>query len=221
MQIGELINRWSYCYHVTALANLVRVRELGRLVPAADLLRAASRVDLIAKRRTEDIALQVGGREVLVRNQIPLNPTALHLECGLSLREYVAYLNSMVFLWPGTELGPSADCFRMFLRSANTVSALLRVPTRSLVETNGSATVRVSTCNAGATWFQDGKRSSRSIDILQAVDQHAGDADAITELSYPHDVRLPVDVEYALSPAGPWRGLKDSASTPSWERWSP
>jgi hypothetical protein len=101
MNVESIIARWTHCYHVAAVINLPSVRRCGALLPAATLFRLSDRGDLLNCRRINNMRLQLQGLEVLVRNQIPLDPNSIDVGLTETFEAYVACLNERVFFWPG------------------------------------------------------------------------------------------------------------------------
>jgi hypothetical protein len=103
---AALLKLRPYVYHITAAANLPAIKRAGSIRCAAALLVDGGRRDLLQTRRRGQTELQVGPDLVAIRDQDPLVPGALDMTDGATLGEYVAYLNSLVYLWPGDEQRP-------------------------------------------------------------------------------------------------------------------
>jgi hypothetical protein len=202
-----IIARWTHCYHVTAALNLRSIRRSRILLPAETLFRSLDRRDLLSRRRTRDVRLRLQGQEILVRNQAPLDPESIDLGSTETFEDYVACLNAHVFFWPGTASGPTPDGTRMFLRTEGVTSAMIRVPSRSLLEVNEGSLVHVSTCNTGASWVVAGKKSRRGVDVFQRTECFSESPARIAEISFRGSVSLPDDSECSTGFRGPWRPL--------------
>lgn len=205
MTHAQLFNVWTHSYHVTSDANLVSIRQSRVLWPTQTLLKRAKHPYFLRRRRTRDVLLQIEGQQVLIRNQVPLDPNSLYLRATVTLAEYVACLNSFVYFWPGTTLGPREDGVRMFERTNGTVSIVIRVPTRSLIDTNRDSPTYVATCNTGVAWIDQGPRSQRGPEVFQTVGSFSEPPASIHEICFGGEVRLPTDAEYGENPEGPWR----------------
>lgn len=165
------------------------------------------RGDLLNCRRIHDVRLRRQNREIVVRNQVPLDPESIELNSTETFEGYVGYLNTHVFFWPGTVSGPTFDGVRMF-RNAGVDSALIRVPTRSLIDANDRSLVHLSTCNAGASWMvEGGKKSQRGSDLFQQAETFAESPERIEEISFRWSVNLPDDSECSTGVEQPWRLL--------------
>jgi O-acetyl-ADP-ribose deacetylase (regulator of RNase III) len=202
----KLFEVWPYCYHVTSGTNLNSIYRVRTLFPAATIFKEAGQHGICRERRTEDIVLRLDGHDVLIRNQSALSPEALDLAPGELLEDYVSCLNSRVFFWPGTASGPVDDGVRMCHRAA-AGSIILRVPTRSLVSANPAAEVYISTCNTGAAWLDNGRKSRRGREVFELVNGFSGNPASIQEISFVTDIRLPTDTTNSASVTGPWHAL--------------
>ena len=207
VNLEAIIGHWTHCYHVTAVVNLQSLRRSATLLPAATLFRTTDRSDLLSLRRTHDVRLRVQGHEILVRNQAPLDPDSVEVGATETLEDYVTCLNAHVFFWPGTASGPTPDGVRMFQRTTGVTSAIVRVPSRSLLEANESSLIDVSTCNTGASWVVDGKKSQRGLDVFQHAECFTDSPARIAEISFRGPVSLPDDSECSTGLGRPWHSL--------------
>jgi hypothetical protein len=207
VNLKPIIAHWTHCYHVTAALNLQSFRRFGILFPTATLFRLTDRGDLLNRRRTHDVRLQLQGQQVLVRNQTPLDPDSINVGFTETLEDYVACLNAHVFFWPGTASGPTHDGMRMFERTAGVKSAMIRVPSRSLLEANEGSLVHVSTCNTGASWVMHGKKSQRGLYVFQRAECFAEPPERIEEISFRGPVNLPDDCECSTGFGQRWHAL--------------
>jgi hypothetical protein len=207
VNLEPIIARWTHCYHVTAVVNLQSLRRSRILLPAATLFRRMARSDLLNRRRTHDVRLRLPGQEILVRNQAPLDPDSIDVGSTETLEDYVACLNAHVFFWPGTASGPTLDGVRMFQRTAEVKSAIIRVPSRSLLEANESSLIDVSTCNTGASWVVEGKKSRRGLGVFQRAECFADSPARIAEISFRGPVSLPDNSECSTAFGREWNSL--------------
>ena len=207
VNLEPIIIYWTHCYHVTAVVNLRGIRHLRVLFPASTLFRKMERSELLSCRRTHDVQLRFQNQEILVRNQAPLDPDHIDLGSAEKFEEYVACLNTHVFFWPGTASGPTPDGVRMFRRTAGVKSAMIRVPSRSLMEANEGSMVHLSTCNTGASWIGEGKKSQRGIGIFQRAESFSEPPDRIQEILFRGSVNLPDDSECSTRVGQRWRSL--------------
>jgi hypothetical protein len=207
VNLEPIITHWTHCYHVTAVVNLRGIRRSRVLLPAATLFRRMDQSDLLSCRRTHDVQLRFQNQEILVRNQAPLDPDHIDLGSTETFEEYVACLNTHVFFWPGTASGPTLDGVRIFRQTAGVKSAMIRVPTRSLLEANEGSIVHLSTCNTGASWVGEGKKSQRGIGVFQRAESFAEPPERIEEIMFRGSVNLPDDSECSTGIGQRWRSL--------------
>jgi len=207
MKVQDLCAVWSYVYHVTSGCNLASIRKSRVLWPAETLFERANHSHLVRLRRTADLLLRIETVQVLIRNQLPLNPGSLDLGSASTLEDYVASLNSYVFFWPGTAIRPSDDGVRMFERTHGTRAIVIRALTRSLIDSNLPAPKYVATCNTGVTWTPQGVKARRGSDVFQRLDEFSEPAAHIHEICFKSEIRLPDNAELGSSPTGPWSAL--------------
>jgi hypothetical protein len=202
MTIEDLLARWPWCYHVTARPNLSNIARAGCLLPTNDLVARAGQPSLASIRRPRNVRISIAGRPVVLRNQSPLASASLCLPDGITLGDYVRYLNSRVFLWPGDGDTPTGRSLRMLTIDSGQLA--LRMPTSSLLLANSPRLPCVSACNAGATWG-DALPVVRSLDLFAMVERFSYTASEIVEISYPGRVNIPHQTEYAVTIADRWR----------------
>jgi hypothetical protein len=207
MNLEQVFNTWTHSYHVTSVANFAPLRHSRVLWPTRTLLERAKRHYFLRRRRTRDVLIRIDGHQVLIRNQIPLDPRSLDLGPTGTLKEYVACLNSYVYFWPGTALGPNKDGVRMFERTNGTHSIIIRVLTRSLVDTNRASPLFLATCNTGVAWTKQGIKSQRGPEVFKAVDVFLEQPTRIHEICFESNVRLPDCTEYGVTLTGPWQAF--------------
>lgn len=165
-------------------------------------------------RRIFDKRIQLHNHTVVLRNQRALHPNAVELPTNCSLKEYVGFLNERVFFWPGTSSGPIAEGIRLLAGHPATLPAVvIRIETKSLIETNEASVFQVATCNTGAAWLDGSKKSRRSFDLCCALASYTADPGAIIEISLPGSAILPGSAEYSVGGLDRWTavGSKDSA----------
>jgi hypothetical protein len=211
LNLQSIVDRWTHCYHVTATMNLRSICHLGLLLPATTLFRLTNREDLLNGRRTQDVRLQLRGLQVLVRNQIPLDPDSIDVCLPETFESYVACLNERVFFWPGTASGPTEDGVKMFQPTFGVNSAIIRIPSCSLFESNAGTLPHLSTCNTGAVWIMNGEKSRRGGCVFQNLASFEDSPGKIEEISIVGPVNLPDDSEYSPRFGESWRSLFESA----------
>jgi hypothetical protein len=207
VNLKSVVDHWTYCYHVTAAINLTGIRISRVLFPAATLFCKMGRYDLLSLRRKHDFQLRFQNNEILVRNQTSLDPDHIDFGWTETIEQYIACLNTHVFFWPGVASGPTLDGDRMFRRTG-VKSVMIRVSTRSLLDTNGNSMVYLSSCNTGASWIgKDGKKSQRGIDVFQRAEAFSEPLEKIEEVLFRGPVYLPDDSECSISIGPRWFSL--------------
>ena len=93
----------------------------------------------------------------------------------------------------------------MFQRTAE--STIIRAASHSLLEANEGALIDLSTCNTGATWVVEGKKSRRGLDVFQRRECFADSPASIAEISFRGPVSLPDDSEFRTGDGRHWQSL--------------
>jgi hypothetical protein len=206
MDMSVFERRWPFCFHVTSKTNLPSIQATRILYASQVLLEFASLPSLVTKRRSDDVQIRVNGFDVVLRNQLPLNPTLVELDDGEHFPDYLTFLSSRVFFWPGHESGPGPDGVRMIQRTAEENQGILRIPTRSLVASNRAQPMWVSEKNAGAGWIEGGRKRRLGRAIYRRLSDTSNDS-KVVECSYSLRAMLPEDCTVSRSLAGPWSAL--------------
>ena len=197
-----------YLYHLTAASNFERIRRLGWLDCATTLLEAGGRTDLLRKKRGKGgCTVRVGDDDVHVRDQEPLHKGHMALLCGYSFEDFIEYLNSFVFFWPGQDEGPSDYGERYFWRYADERPMLIRIPTADLFAKNRIASPRFCSYNSGAPRQANGKPSPRGPSTFSYGEQYDRQPSNVKEVVYQAAALLPTTAEISCSLQGPWRSL--------------
>ncbi len=188
-------------YHLTARENVARIRRMGLLVPAADLLTSAGRVDMLGSRRSRHLHIIVGEEKVLIRDQDRLHEGNIKFEPGWDLARLCHHLNQHVFFWPGTGVGPVPSGRRHAQRYAHERCMIARVPMLELLAANeGSA--RFSRCNSGSPRWTQGHAAPRGSATFVDGNTFSGAAGDVVEVVFERNVVLPASTEWASSLAG-------------------
>lgn len=208
MEMIELARQWPYCYHITFFENLDSI-VASRALYSAGFLLATAGLNQRCHLRADEQTIQVGARQLILRNQIALNPAFIALPEGDSLEDYVAFLNERTYFWPGTHEGPVADGLRMFAaHTASRPPIVIRAPTVALIEQNRNAEMLVATCNTGASWVDRNGKTSRARDAVVPLSKYSGNPCAIAELSYRAAAKLPRSCECSLHYFEEWKELR-------------
>lgn len=208
MNLHKFARKRPFQHHLTAAANLRRIRRMRRLDSAAKTFDAGGRPELLRFRRTESCLVRTGDEEVHVRDQKPLHRGCMELDRGWSFECFVQKLNELVFFWPGTEDGrPISYGRRHFERYQCEDVVMIRVKTKSLFDANKDAAPRFSRHNSGSPRYAKGKPSPRGEQTFRTADVFPHAPWRVVETVYPGSVILPEDSELGSAPGGPWKPL--------------
>lgn len=207
IQLEDFAVLRPYLYHLTDSRNLPRVQRLGRLSPAADILHATGRPELITIRREADLVLAIDNDTVILRNQSPLHEANVELVGGWGFADLIGYLNAHVYFWPGDTIGPTG-LGRAFLdRHATSSLAILRTRTVNLLAANRSQPALFSKYNSGAPRHSRGRPSPRGPDTFVRASQFAHTPSRAQEVAFHGVVALPQSTAHATGVGSPWQPL--------------
>ena len=200
----EFATKRPWVYHLTAFANVTRIRRMGRLQCAAAIMRAGNCSRFVRRRREGSLVVRVDAENVHVRDQGPLLRNNMWLH-GCSFEDWVAQLNGLVFFWPGRASGPTGPGQRHFDRYASERPAVIRIPTADLLEANRGGVPRFSCYNSGAPRWSGGRPSPRGLDTFTVGDEFGHGVSRVVEVAYCGSAILPATAELGGTPQGPWR----------------
>lgn len=208
MTTDEIVSLWPFCYHVTFASNLASIRKTGVIRPAAELLEAAG-VGRPQGRRLSERRLRIDGLEVCIRNQRALDPEALQLGEDERLEHFLSYLDRRTYFWPGDTAGPVRDGQRMIDAHGDDLpAAIIRIPTRSLIDANLPRVLCVAAVNTGAAWHGGGRSARQLRSAVVQLADFAGDLRLIVECSFDGAAALPAPTEVAPPALIDWRQLR-------------
>ncbi len=211
--LDELIATYPLVYHLTARANLARIRGTGQLESAVALLRGAGRLDLLQVRRAGPATIEVDGDAVILRDQAPLHAGHIQFEDGWDLAQLIESLNRRVFFWPGREAGPIVYGQRHFQRYAEEGPAILRVRLRALVEANPGRTPLFCRYNSGSPRTTGGRKCPRGPLTFLPCTEFPDDHRKVVEVTFEEVVALPAEAtEVLLDAEAGWRRLAQFGS---------
>jgi hypothetical protein len=214
-QLDDLIRRFPFAYHLTARANLARIRKTGQLESAAALMRVANRVELLRVRRAGLMEIDVNGEAIILRDQAPLHTGHTDLQGGWDFPRFVESLNSQVFFWPGGEEEPIPHGQRHFQRYESQGPAILRVRLRDLIASNPDRAPLFCPYNSGSPRTVGGKKSPRGPSTFLPCDQFERNYQHVVEVTFHALAVLPVDVtEVRFESDGLWQPLSVIAADP-------
>jgi hypothetical protein len=189
-----------YLYHVTARENLARLRRTRRLDPAATIIEQASRLDLKRSRRPEAIVVSLNGDFITLKDQRPLIAANVALKAPWQFGDFVEYLNSHVFFWPGDALTPLVSGQRLLAHYASELPLIIRVPFLSLLANNPDREPLFSPFNSGAPRMQRGKPVERGPDLFRPANRCPRRPHEVIEVAFRSSVLLPDDTSIAGEP---------------------
>jgi hypothetical protein len=196
-----------YLYHLTATGNLVRIRALRCLESSEVLLNHIAQPTLLQQRRTNHLAITVGGVTVSLRDQAPLYEGNIEFEAGWTFPQVVALLNQRVFFWPGKAPGPIAYGVRYYERYEAEQPAVLRVPTCGLLRANASNPPLFCRYNSGSPRCSGGVRSPRGASTFQAASAVRYPPSEVVEVTFVDRVSLPDETGLRGTGWAEWEGL--------------
>ena len=120
---------------------LTAIREHRVLYSAGHLLELSGRTDLLNRHRRGDLELQCGTQSITVRDQDRLVLASQDLEPGVSLADYIAYLNQWVYFWPGDWRGPASRAKGLAEATGREEVAIIRMPLMAVVGINPNCNV--------------------------------------------------------------------------------
>jgi len=197
-----------YLYHLTDKVNLAHIRETNQLYPAASLMEAAGRHDLLRQRRRRHEQVTVGKTVILVRDQAPLHKGNVSFEDGYTFDSFVECLNRRVFFWPGTPSGPIGYGIRHFARYKEERPIILRVLMQSLLASNPTSQPLYCGYNSGSPRCSYGSKSPRGANTFVPAGDFAGTPSTVVEVTFQMPITLPADAQYGRHPSGPWLSLQ-------------
>lgn len=198
-----------FAYHTCSAINFRSIRASGSLKSARNLLSGTAHEQLLLGRRLETTRVAISGEYIEVRDHRPLVPGSLALPAGYSINDFVDELNSRVFLWAGTELGPVRSGRNHIARyAAEGKIYVLRVPLTRLLQANPSRSMEVTFCNSGAARHNQGQPAERSSVTFVPLSAALKGPAEVVELTFRNQVALPIETTYSENYAGQWERLR-------------
>jgi hypothetical protein len=203
-------------YHLTARTNLPGIRAERRLWSAASLLIAANLEADVRVRRTGLKTITLAGRDVVLRDQIPLKKGNIAFAEGCKFADVVEILNRRVFFWAGDENGPAGRAKsygqRHFETYENERPAILQIRFESLMRVNAHQTPLFCQFNSGAPRCSSAYRATgckvpRGPDSFRSGANFPLGAAAVVEVTFMDHVDLPQDTKVASQFSGTWGPL--------------
>lgn len=195
-----------YLYHVTAAENVRPIAQTRRLAPAAELLRRAGRLDLLAVLRREPVSLRLHQDIITIKDHGPLIEANIAFEQGCNLARYIALLNEYVFFWPGDECNTIGSGVRHRAHYGGNRSAMIRIQFASLQAANMGVAPHFTRCNSGSARIQLGRRVPRGALTFQDLDGVNWRRSQTIEVAFKGALTLPEHVDLSVN-GDPWTPL--------------
>lgn len=180
-------------FHLTAGQNVERIKSLGMLHSAAELIQTEKRDADISCKRNSSIVINIDGEQIHIRDQSVLYENNCHFSSGFTFGQLVELLNQHVFFWPGNQSGPIKSGLNHFKRYAKTEDVVvISVPTAEIISANADQSPLVSKYNSGSPRCHPiVGRSPRGPQTFVDIDQAPFTAGKIVEFVYRGSVRIP------------------------------
>jgi hypothetical protein len=161
---------------------------------------------LLRGKRSKTVTVNIDGQTVQLRDHKPLILANIEFVDLHSLDEFIEELNSRVFMWAGTEAGPSSKSGKKHIEKYQKEGSvfILRAPTAKLLELNGTEHLEITFCNSGSARQNDGALAKRGRSTFMRLEQASRMPGDVVELTFKTSALLPPETEYARSLAGPW-----------------
>jgi hypothetical protein len=203
---SEFENNRPWLFHLTSQENWKVIRRVRVLRCCSDLAALSGNAPSLVTKRRNHVGIVVNGDPVLLRDQMPLHAGNISFEGGWSLQDVIRDLNGRVFFWPGNSRGPISYGSRHFERYQRENPIIIRVSTRELFAANSNSP-EFCRFNSGSPRCSKGKGSPRGANTFLTGPVANFTSSKVVEVTFRNQVMLPSQVEYAVSPSGPWLRL--------------
>ena len=205
---AAFVNSRCYAYHVCGEVNFEAIRSSRTLRSARIILDGTAHDSLLLGKRNQTQNVIINGSTIQIRDHKPLIFANIELDQSCSMSEFIQELNSRVFLWAGTEIGPcksGRNHIQKYQAEGNVF--ILRAPTRNLIELNDIDSLEITFCNSGSARRNNGQRAKRGRSTFMRLDQATRQPGEIVEITFLNSARLPRETEYSRELNGPWLPL--------------
>ena len=210
--LATFTNSRRYAYHVCGEVNFHLIRISGTLRSAESILGGTEHESLLRGKREQTKSVSVNGALVQIRDHKPLISANIEFNEPYSLNDFVQELNSRVFMWAGTEVGPCKSGRNHIQKYKDEGSVfILRAPTYKLVECNETENLEITFCNSGSARQNNGQRAKRGRHTFMRLAQATRQPGEIVEITFLGVAMLPLETEYARELSGPWFPFKTDA----------
>jgi hypothetical protein len=209
-QLDEFVRLRPFAYHVTHRDNVPFLRTSRRIQTAVSVIREAGAMHLLALRRERDVTVRLSEGSVVLKDQRPLIAANIELHTEWTVADFVAYLNSFVYFWPGSDRALIGPGQRLLSHYEDDAPGVLRAPTADLFTANSEVEPEFCPFNSGAPRYHSGKRAYRGPNLFTTAEQFPRRTSEVVELAFRNDVELP-DTTQLRSKAG-WVSLFEAVS---------
>jgi hypothetical protein len=190
-ELDEFVRLRPFAYHVTHRDNVDLLRASRRIRTATSVIREAGAVHLLALRREQDVPIRVREGLVVLKDQRPLIAENIRLHSEWSVADFVEYLNSFVYFWPGSDRGLIGAGQRLLSHYEADGPGVLRCATADLFDSNPRIEPEFCPFNSGAPRHHSGKRAYRGPNLFKTAAHFPRRASEVVELAFRGDVDLP------------------------------
>ena len=161
-------------------------------------------------RRADAVHLETPDGRIVLKDQRPLIAANMELTPEWSLGEFVEYLNSFTYFWPGNDRSPIGPGQRLLDHYETDGPLVLRVATEDLLRANTPMAPEFCPFNSGAPRYHSGKRAVRGPHLFKAAAEFPRRASEVIEIAFRGDVLLPPTT--LMRSSGGWVSFFDRAS---------
>ena len=190
-QLDEFVRLRPFAYHVTHRENVRLLKASGTLRTAASIIQEAGAVHLLGLRRENETVVQLPEGPVVLKDQRPLIAANLALPANWSVADFVEYLNSFVYFWPGWDRGLIGPGQRLLSHYEEDGPGVLRCSTADLIAANPHVVPEFCPYNSGAPRYHSGKRAFRGPNLFMDAARFPRRASEVVELAFRGDIALP------------------------------
>lgn len=211
MELTQFAKTRPHIYHLTDKRNLDSILETGKLFSTQRLVAMSNRVDkrkfLVSRRENHEV-ISSSQVQYYIRDQRPLSIKILTgcLDKGCTIEDFIAYLNSKVFLW-GKMAGLQSHYGRYVAQNEKPI--ILRLNTQEVFELNPPP--KFTRLNSGAPRASShlgGKGSPRGLNTFQSSVDFSGGAGSVNEVVFDDVCILPKSIFLGHKPEGPFKKIE-------------
>ena len=208
MELKQFVKIRPHIYHLTDKRNLDSILENGKLLSTKKLVASAdlnNKNEFLTTRRKDHEIITAGGNNYYIRDQRPLSLKILEgcLDKGCSKEDFIAYLNSKVFMW-GKMAGLQSHYARYIAQNEKPI--ILQFNTEEVFALNKSP--RFTRLNSGAprsSSYLDGKGSPRGLNTFENAADYSLSAGTVNEVVFDEQCILPESIYLGYKPEGPFK----------------